>query len=192
MKIKKLLPEQVTNKSLGYKEYRKALKPALQMMETSCNSPETAVDCLIKTDFVFSDMPGKKMGLIIVGNQSGAWLQCAKEQIKDDKKFTLVGSCYISSNDDGTKTLVVLPKRGNAKQTLVSRQVQKFALKGYPYSLQVGEELASEEEEASAEPNSAAAGELSKEQLIRKKNMEARMKKMGEQIARLKAQFNIV
>lgn len=190
MKIKKLLPNEVQEKSLGYKDYKKVLKPSLKKMENECNSPETATDFFLKTDYEFSDMPGKKMGIIIPGKQAGAWLKMAKEEVKQDKKFTLIGKCYINSKEDGTLELVLLPKKGGAKKNLVNRQIPKFALKGLPYSLVLGENTEvskGEEEEESMQGNQ----EQDDDALSKKKLMDARMAKMDEQMTKIKKQLKI-
>lgn len=205
MKIKKILPEQVKDKTLGYKEYRKVLKPAIKMMAAQCNSPETATDCLIKTDFEFEDMKGKKMGLIILGKQSGAWIKCAKDEIKNEKKFTLIAKSYVKTEEDGSLTLVVLPVKGSAKKTMIEKQITKFALKGMPVKLQIGEAAQTEEENTednteettNQEENLVSSNEETStdgptdEQMAKKNKMTARMAKMDEQIKKLKNQFKI-
>ncbi len=204
MKIKKLLPNEVQEKTLGYKDYRKVLKPTLKAMATQCNSPETATDFFIKTDYEFSDMPGKKMGLIIPGKQTGAWLKMAKEEVKNDKKFTLIGKCYITTSESGEHSVVLLPEKGAAKKNLVKRQLVKFALKGMPFGVQLGEDTAADTSESTGEEDqeetvvsdSSATSDSSTTSedddiLKKKKLMDARMAKMDEEMAKLKTQLKI-
>ena len=138
MKIKKLEPQQITEKSLGFKDYRKVVKPALKKMIAEHNSAETATRFIIKTNFEFADMKGKKMGLIIPGQQTSGWIKMAKEEVKDDKKNTCIGDCYVKKNTDGSFVLVLLPEKGAAKKNLMIKQLEKFALKGTPFSIEVG------------------------------------------------------
>jgi hypothetical protein len=138
MKIKKLLPEEIADKTLGFKIYRKSLKPSLKKMIGEHNSAETATRFIVKTNFEFSDMKGKKMGLILPGDHTSGWVKMAKEQIKDDKKNTCIGDCYVKKNADGTYSLVLLPEKGAAKKNLMIKQLEKFALKGTPFSIEVG------------------------------------------------------
>ncbi len=53
MKIKKLLPEEIADKTLGFKIYRESLKPALKKMIGEHNSAETATRFIVKTNFEF-------------------------------------------------------------------------------------------------------------------------------------------
>lgn len=188
MKIKKLLPEELQDKSLGIKVLRKLLKPTLKKMEGECNSPETATDFLIKTDYTFGDMPGKKMAALILGDQKGAWLKLAKDEIKKDKKFTLIGKCYIKSEGEEQKTLVLLAKKGAAKKNLVKRQLEKFALKGLPYTVQLGEIL----DEPVDETEEPVEEQLKENLVAKKEKMYQHMANMDAQIAKLKAQLKIV
>ena len=82
MKIKKLEPQNVSEKTLAYKEYRKNIKPALKKMIAEHNSPETSTRFIVKTNFEFNDMKGKKMGLIIPGDHTGPWRNMAREEVK--------------------------------------------------------------------------------------------------------------
>lgn len=137
MKIKKLTPEQVSDKKLDYKVYRKVLKPALKAMIGEHNSAETTTEFIIKTNFEFVDMKGKKMGFIIPGEQTSAWLKLTKEEIKNDKKNTCLGTCYVKKNADGSYVLVLLPEKGAAKKNLMKKQLEKFALKGMPFTIEI-------------------------------------------------------
>ncbi len=138
MKIKKLTAEQVSDKSLGFKDYRKAIKPAMKMLVGEHTTVETATDFLIKTNYEFGDMKGKRLGLIIPGDQAAAWKNLAKEQIKNDKKNTCIGKAYAEKNADGSYTLVLLPEKGAAKKNLMKKQLEKFALKGMPFTIKIG------------------------------------------------------
>jgi len=207
MKIKKLEPQQISEKSLGFKDYRKVVKPALKAMLEKHNSVETATDFLVKTNFEFADMKGKKMGFIIPGEQTSSWLKMSKEQVKEDKKNTCIGTCYVRKNADGTYVLVLLPVKGAAKKNLMIKQLEKFALKGTPLTLEIGAggELeednpadvvlddvvlpAEDGEEEVASTNEAA--ELTEEQKTFKKTMEERMVKMDEQMTKVKEQLKM-
>jgi len=151
MKIKKIEPQEISDKKLDYKVYRKILKPALKKMISEHNSTETSTCFIVKTDFEFSDMKGKRMGLVIPGNHTSAWLKLAKEQVKEDKKHTCIGYCYVRSNANGSFTLVLNPEKGAAKKNLMIKQLEKFALKGTPFDIEVtsGGEL-EEDSEADA------------------------------------------
>lgn len=102
------------------------------------NSAETATRFIIKTNFEFADMKGKKMGLIIPGSQTSGWIKMAKDEVKDDKKNTCIGDCYVKKNADGSFVLVLLPEKGAAKKNLMIKQLEKFALKGTPFTIEVG------------------------------------------------------
>lgn len=151
MKIKKIDPQEISDKKLHYKDYRKILKPALKKMISEHNSTETATRFIVKTDFEFADMKGKRMGLVIPGNHTSTWLKMAKEQVKEDKKHTCIGDCYVRSNANGSFTLVLNPEKGAAKKNLMIKQLEKFALKGTPFTIEVtsGGEL-EEDSEADA------------------------------------------
>lgn len=219
MKIKKLEPQQISEKSLGFKDYRKVVKPALKKMIAEHNSPETATRFIIKTNFEFADMKGKKMGLIIPGSQTSGWIKMAKEEVKDDKKNTCIGDCYVKKNTDGSFVLVLLPEKGAAKKNLMIKQLEKFALKGTPFSIEVGaggeleednaadvviddvampeegnevEEVEDEEEGDVAAADAPIAGaEETEEQKTFKKTMEERLTKMDEQMAKVKEQLKM-
>jgi hypothetical protein len=75
MKIKKLLPEDVKSNQLGYKDYRKVIKPALKAMLTQHASLESPTRFIAITNYEYADMKGKKMGLIIAGDQTSVWLK---------------------------------------------------------------------------------------------------------------------
>jgi len=88
MKIKKIEPQQLVDKNIGYKEYRKILKPALKRMLGEHNTVETKTDFIVKTNFEYSDLKGKKMGLIILGDHTSGWIKTVRDQVKEDKKNT--------------------------------------------------------------------------------------------------------
>lgn len=179
------------------------------------NSAETATRFIIKTNFEFADMKGKKMGLIIPGQQTSGWIKMAKEEVKDDKKNTCIGDCYVKKNTDGSFVLVLLPEKGAAKKNLMIKQLEKFALKGTPFSIEVGaggeleednaadvviddvampEEGNEVEEVEDDEEGDAAAGaatEMTEEQKTFKKTMEERLTKMDEQMAKVKEQLKM-
>lgn len=136
MKIKKLVPEEIKDKKLEYKVYRKIIKPALKAMMTMHLGEEATTGFIIKTDYEFADMKGKKMGLIIPGDQTAAWGKMAKEEIKNDKKHTCIGQCYVKESADGP-VLVLMPEKGAAKKNLMLKQLQKFALKGTPFKIEI-------------------------------------------------------
>ena len=161
-------------------------------MASQCNSPETATDFFVKTDYEFADMKGKKMGLIVPGKQTGAWLKMAKEEIKKDKKFTLIGQCYIKTDDKGSMTLVLLPSKGAAKKAIMTKQLTKFALKGLPVDLQIGEMPVAEEDEVIENESTSDNDAPNNEELLgKKKAMDDRMAKMDAQIQQIKAQLKI-
>jgi hypothetical protein len=216
MKIKKLLPEEIADKTLGFKIYRKSLKPSLKKMIGAHNSAETATRFIVKTNFEFSDMKGKKMGLILPGDHTSGWVKMAKEQIKDDKKNTCIGDCYVKKNADGTYSLVLLPEKGAAKKNLMIKQLEKFALKGTPFSIEVGaggeleednaadvvvedvvlpaEEAETEEDEDDDDDESGAAeteATLTEEQKDFKNKMTERLTTMDEQMLKIKEQLKM-
>lgn len=212
MKIKKLEPQEISDKTLGFKDYRKVVKPALKKMITEHNSSETATRFMVKTNFEFSDMKGKKMGLIIPGHQNAPWVKLSREQLKEDKKNTCIGDCYVKKNTDGSYVLVLLPEKGAAKKNLMIKQLEKFALKGTPFSIEVGaggelEEdnaadvhlddvaLPAEEVEADEDDNeeddNAPAVEMDENQKKIFDIMAEKMAKMDEQIAKVKEQLKI-
>jgi hypothetical protein len=220
MKIKKLEPLQISEKSLGFKDYRKVVKPALKKMIVEHNSAETATRFIIKTNFEFADMKGKKMGLIIPGDQNSGWIKMAKEQVKEDKKNTCIGDCYVKKNADGSFVLVLLPEKGAAKKNLMIKQLEKFALKGMPFSIEVGaggeleednaadvliddvampeegnevEEPEDDEEEGAVAAADApiAGAEPTEEQKTFKKTMDERLTKMDEQMNKVKEQLKM-
>jgi hypothetical protein len=208
MKIKKLEPTQVSSNTLEFKVYRKVLKPSLKKMIAEHNSKEKLTQFLVKTNYEFSDLKGKKIGLIIPGDHTSNWLKLAKEEIKDDKKNTCIGNCYVKKNDNGTYVLVLLPEKGAAKKNLMIKQLEKFALKGIPFSIELGaggeleEDKASDviiedvalpadepEEDLDAEDN--APQKATEEQLKYKDAMNERLAKMDEQLSKLKEQLKM-
>ncbi len=211
MKIKKLEPQNVSEKTLAYKEYRKNIKPALKKMIAEHNSPETSTRFIVKTNFEFNDMKGKKMGLIIPGDHTGPWRNMAREEVKADKKNTCFGDCYVKTKADGTYVLILMPEKGAAKKNLMIKQLEKFAVKGTPFSIEVGAGGELEEDNAADailedidlpedadadsdddnDEDTAPAAELSQEQLSFKKTMEDRLAKMDEQIAKIKEQLKM-
>ena len=217
MKIKKLLPEEIADKTLGFKIYRKSLKPSLKKMIGEHNSAETATRFIVKTNFEFSDMKGKKMGLILPGDHTSGWVKMAKEQIKDDKKNTCIGDCYVKKNADGTYSLVLLPEKGAAKKNLMIKQLEKFALKGTPFSIEVGaggeleednaadvvvedvalpaEEAETEEDDDDDDDDESGAAEaeatLTEEQKDFKNKMTERLTTMDEQMLKIKEQLKM-
>ena len=64
MKIKKLLPEDVKGNLLGFKDYRKVIKPALKAMLTQHANLETSTRFIAISNYEYADIKGKKMGLI--------------------------------------------------------------------------------------------------------------------------------
>lgn len=64
MKIKKLVPEDVKSNQLGYKDYRKVVKPAMKAMLTQHASQETSTRFIAITNYEYGDMKGKKNGFI--------------------------------------------------------------------------------------------------------------------------------
>ena len=90
MKIKKIEPQQLVDKNIGYKEYRKILKPALKRMLGEHNTVETKTDFVVKTNFEYSDLKGKKMGLIILGDHTSGWIKTVREQVKEDDECRLI------------------------------------------------------------------------------------------------------
>ncbi|AFC25656.1 hypothetical protein [Saprospira grandis] len=130
MKIKKLTPEQVQDKSLGYKEYKKVIKALLNSMQSEHNSADLPTKYLALTNYEFADMPGKKMGLIIPGDQTASWTKLSKELLKANKKEISLGQCYISLDEYDNPVLQLEPLKGNAKKALLLKQLTKTALKG--------------------------------------------------------------
>jgi len=130
MKIKKLTPEQVQDKSLGYKEYKKVIKTLLNSMQSEHNSADLPTKYLALTNYEFADMPGKKMGLIIPGDQTASWTKLSKELLKANKKEISLGQCYISLDEYDNPVLQLEPLKGNAKKALLLKQLTKTALKG--------------------------------------------------------------
>ncbi|WBM73658.1 hypothetical protein [Saprospira grandis] len=130
MKIKKLTPEQVQDKSLGYKEYKKVIKTLLNSMQSEHNSADLPTKYLALTNYEFADMPGKKMGLIIPGDQTASWAKLSKELLKANKKEISLGQCYISLDEYDNPVLQLEPLKGNAKKALLLKQLTKTALKG--------------------------------------------------------------
>ncbi|EJF52449.1 hypothetical protein SapgrDRAFT_0706 [Saprospira grandis DSM 2844] len=130
MKIKKLTPEQVQEKSLGYKEYKKVIKTLLNSMQSEHNSADLPTKYLALTNYEFADMPGKKMGLIIPGDQTASWTKLSKELLKANKKEISLGQCYISLDEYDNPVLQLEPLKGNAKKALLLKQLSKTALKG--------------------------------------------------------------
>ncbi len=138
MKIKKIEPQDLIENKIEYKKYKKILKPALKTMVSGYTSEENATRFFIKTNYEFSDLPGKKMAIIIPGNHTSAWIKMIKEDLKQDKKNTCLGDCFVKKNNEGEFTLVLLPEKGSAKKNLMKKQIEKFAFKGLPFNLEIG------------------------------------------------------
>jgi len=158
MKIKKLTPEQVQDKSLGYKEYKKVIKTLLNSMQSEHNSADLPTKYLALTNYEFADMPGKKMGLIIPGDQTASWTKLSKELLKANKKEISLGQCYISLDEYDNPVLQLEPLKGNAKKALLLKQLTKTALKGtgVEVAMAAAEEAVAE---AVADASEAAAEE---------------------------------
>lgn len=158
MKIKKLTPEQVQDKSLGYKEYKKVIKALLNSMQSEHNSADLPTKYLALTNYEFADMPGKKMGLIIPGDQTASWAKLSKELLKANKKEISLGQCYISLDEYDNPVLQLEPLKGNAKKALLLKQLTKTALKGtgVEVAMAAAEEAVAE---AVADASEAAAEE---------------------------------
>lgn len=156
MKIKKLLPEVVKDNLLGLKDYRKVIKPGLKTMHTQHASQETSTRFIAITNYEYTDMKGKKMGLLIAGDQTSAWLKMSKELLKDNKKNVCIGECYVKTGSDGSKILVLQPEKGAAKKNLLKKQLEKSALKGSPFTVEIGTGGELEEDD----PNEAVADEV--------------------------------
>ena len=124
MKIRRIEASQLSDGTLGYKEYRKALKPTLAKIKEMHKSLEETTHFIAITNFEFEDMKGKKMGLIVLGNREGNWKQTVKEEVKNNKSNTCFGDCYIKEKPEeaGTYTLVLLPQKGKAKKNLMIKQ----------------------------------------------------------------------
>jgi hypothetical protein len=202
MKIKKIFPLDISNGELGYKEYRKIIKPALKQMLEEHNSLEHPTDFLIKTNYEFHDFKGKKMALIIIGDQNGTWKLFSKQEVKDDKRNTCFGSCYAKKNSDGSYSIVILPEKGAAKKNLMKKQIEKFAFKGLPFDLTIAaggeleednaDEIILEEIETDFdESNDTEELSLREEQLLFKEKMNERLSKMFNQINKIKVQLKI-
>ncbi len=156
MKIKKLLPEDVKGNLLGFKDYRKVIKPALKAMLTQHSGLESPTRFIAITNYEYADMKGKKMGLIIAGDQTSAWLKMAKELLKDNKKNVCIGECYVKTGSDGSNILVLQPEKGAAKKNLLKKQLEKSVLKGSPFTVEIGTGGELEEDD----PNEAVADEV--------------------------------
>lgn len=158
MKIKKLTPEQVQDKSLGYKEYKKVIKALLNSMQSEHNSADLPTKYLALTNYEFADMPGKKMGLIIPGDQTASWTKLSKELLKANKKEISLGQCYITLDEYDNPVLQLEPLKGNAKKALLLKQLTKTALKGtgVEVTMAAAEEAVAE---AVADASEAAAEE---------------------------------
>lgn len=202
MKIKKIFPPDISNGELGYKEYRKIIKPALKLMLEEHNSLENKTDFIIKTNYEFSDFKGKKMALIIVGDQNATWKLFSKQEVKDDKRNTCIGSCYAKKNSDGSYSFILLPEKGAAKKNLMKKQIEKFAFKGLPFDLTIAaggeleednaDEVKLEEIDADFdESNDTEELSLREEQLLFKEKMNERLSKMFNQINKIKVQLKI-
>ncbi len=98
---------------------------------------EATTRFMVVTNYEYSDMKGKKMGLLIAGDQTSAWLKLAKELVKDNKKNVCIGECYAKTGTDGSPILVLKPEKGAAKKNLMKKQLEKFALKGTPFSIEI-------------------------------------------------------
>jgi hypothetical protein len=168
MKIKKLVPEEIKDKKLEYKIYRKIIKPALKAMMSMHLSEEATTGFIVKTDYEFADMKGKKMGLIIPGDQTAAWGKMAKEELKTDKKHTCIGQCYVKESTDGP-ILVLMPEKGAAKKNLMLKQLQKFALKGTPFKIEISAGGELEEDN----PADAVVDEVEEEEVAEEEEVEA-------------------
>ena len=156
MKIKKLLPEDVKGNLLGFKDYRKVIKPALKAMLTQHASQETSTRFIAISNYEYADIKGKKMGLLIAGDQTSAWLKIAKELLKENKKNVCIGECYVKIGSDGSNILVLQPEKGAAKKNLLKKQLEKSALKGSPFTVEIGTGGELEEDD----PNEAVADEV--------------------------------
>lgn len=137
MKIKKIEPQDFIEKKLDYKTFRKFLKPVLRFMVESCDSQENAIPFFIKTNFEFSDFKGKKMAVLVPGNQNANWVKLLKEELKTDKKNICLGECFIKNSENGSYQFIVCPEKGSAKKNLMIKQVEKFVFKGLPFSLEI-------------------------------------------------------
>ncbi len=209
MKIKKLLPEQISDKTLGFKDYRKIIRPALKLMVGLHNSPETATEFLAKTNFEFADMKGKKMGFLLPGDFTAQWKKMAKEEIQKEKKLSVIGSCYIKKGTDGSLTLVLIPIKGAAKKNLLIKQLEKFVLKGTPLSVEIAKggemeednaaDVVVEDVEFTDEPDSSSDSEeqeddekeISAEHTQYKLKMNEKLDKMKAQIEKIKQQLKM-
>ena len=156
MKIKKLLPEDVKGNLLGFKDYRKVIKPALKAMLTQHSGLESPTRFIAITNYEYADMKGKKMGLIIAGDQTSVWLKMAKELLRDNKKNVCTGECYVKTGTVGSSILVLQPEKGAAKKNLLKKQLEKSALKGSPFTVEIGTGGELEEDD----PNEAVADEV--------------------------------
>jgi|GEM_PF-4123627 len=165
MKIKKLTPEQVQDKSLGYKEYKKVIKTLLNSMQSEHNSTDLPTKYLALTNYEFADMPGKKMGLIIPGDQTASWVKLSKELLKANKKEISLGECYITLDEYDNPVLQLEPLKGNAKKALLLKQLTKTALKGTGVEVALAtaegavEEAIADASEAAAEAEPASPKE---------------------------------
>jgi hypothetical protein len=137
MKIKKIEPQQLVDKNIGYKDYRKILKPALKRMLGEHYDDQTKTDFIVKTNFEYSDLKDKKMGLIILGDHTSGWIKTVKDQVKEDKKNSCYGSCYAKKKADGSYAIVLFPEKGSPKKNLMIKQLEKFALKGTPFTIEL-------------------------------------------------------
>lgn len=144
MKIKKLLPQELLDATLEYKVYKKVLKNLLTTMEKEHNTPETATQFLVKTDYEFSDKKGKKLAVLIPGKQAGAWMVYAKAQVKTDKKMTSLGECYLDAAEDGTKVIKLSITKGSAKKAQILKQLNKLVLKPLGVAVAIVGSLAEE------------------------------------------------
>lgn len=96
------------------------------------------------------------MGLLIAGDQTSAWLKMAKELLKDNKKNVCIGECYVKTGTDGSNILVLQPEKGAAKKNLLKKQLEKSALKGSPFTVEIGAGGELEEDN----PNEVVADEV--------------------------------
>ena len=202
MKIKKIFPLDISNGELGYKDYKKIIKPALKQMLEEHNSLENTTDFFVKTNYEFSDFKGKKMALIIVGDQNATWKLFSKQEVKEDKRNTCLGSCYAKKNSDGSYSIVILPEKGAVKKNLMRKQIEKFAFKGLPFNLVIAAAGELEEDNADEVFLEEIEGEFDDlndteelsakdEQLLFKAKMNDRLSKMNSQIDKIKVQLKI-
>lgn len=155
MKVKKIKLEEVQQGTIKEAVHKKEFIRAIKEMEANFTNFEDQLDFFFRMDQDFDN--GKSKGLLcVIGTRKNEWKKFLKDELKNNKKQTLAGYCFLDVSN-GEKVLQLIPKKGSAKLDKLFKD-GKVLFKKEKVRLQIAEgfDAATLEEDEEITPDSPA------------------------------------